>query len=264
MTDNTFDVDPDEFKSFEGLLHAGADVAGGVIGSAIGFVAGNLPGAMAGGAAGPLIARSVLSVGADFHRRFLSPREQLRVGGVLALAVNKTSENIMRGKEQNSRLVGAETKPDSAKELYEALVLAVQRDPQEKKLSFYANLLGNLPFEKEIEVGEAQQLIRLAQELTYRQLCLLAVFADGAKFRLRDAHYIEYPAMSQSLLSVLLDVYELWTRQIVGSGTLVLTTYDLIQPARIEVHGVGGRLSRLMELRNIEPADLEEVAQFLR
>jgi len=45
----------------------------------------------------------------------------------------------------------------------------------------------------------------------------------------------------------LLDVYELWTRQIIGSGTLVLTTYDLIDPARIELHGTGGRLYHLME-----------------
>jgi len=259
-----FDTDPEEFRSFEELLRAGTDIAGGAIGGAIGFVGGGLPGAVAGGAAGPLFARTFLSVGKDFHRRFLSPREQTRVGAVLALAVNKTSENIMRGKEQNPKLAAAGTKRDSAKELCEALVLAVQRDPEEKKLKFYANLLGNLPFEKEIDAGEAHQLTRLAQGLTYRQLCLLAVFAEAGRFRLRDSHYIGYAAMTQSLLSVLLDVYELWTRQIVGSGTLVLTTYDHIHPARIEVHGVGGRLYRLMELRDIMPTDLEEAAQFLR
>ncbi|MFZ0770063.1 MAG: hypothetical protein WCA49_25155 [Candidatus Sulfotelmatobacter sp.] len=264
MTDKTLDIDPNEFSSFEELLRWGADIAGGAIGGAIGLVGGNLPGAIAGGAAGPLIARSLLRVGLDFHRRYLSPREQVRVGAVLALAVNKTSENMMRGKEQNPRLAGTEAKRDSAKELCEALVLAVQRDPQEKKLNLYANLLGNLPFEEEIDVGEAHQLTRIAQELTYRQLCLVAVFADG-KFNLRDGQYADYAAMTPSLLSVLVDVCELWREQIVVlRGSRVYITYDLIIPARVQVYGIGGRLYRLMELSTIDSNDLEEVAQFLR
>ncbi len=264
MTDSMFDLYPEDSGLFENLVRAGSDIAGAAAGSAIGFVTASLPGAVAGAAAGPVITRGLLRLAAEFQQRVLSPRERVRVGAVFAMAVEKTRQNVMLGRQRNPALFGTEEQRSSATEICEALILSVQRDPQEKKVSLYANLIGNLPFEEQIDAGEAHQLTRFAQELTYRQLCLLAIFADPRRFQLRNRHHVGYPAMTPSLTSVLLDIYELWTKQIVQSGGLVLATYDLINPARIEVYGVGGRLYRLMELSLIDALDLEEVAQFLR
>jgi hypothetical protein len=250
-------------RTAESLIQTGCEMFGSTGGALIGLAIAGPAGAIAGAASAPLITR-LMGIGGEFAQRLLGKREQGRLGAALEYAVEKTRENIEAGKETNPALVGENVQLASSDEILESALTAAQRDPQEKKLRYYGNLIGNLPFEKNLDASEAFQLTRLAQELTYRQLCLLAIFAESRKFSLRNGQYVGYPAMTDSLMSVLLDIYELWSRQIVGSDTLVLVTYDLINPARIVLHGISGRLYRLMELNSIPPADLEEVAQFLR
>ena len=60
-----------------------------------------------------------------------------------------------------------------ADEIAEAVLIAAQREHEEQKLPYIANLLAFVAFESRIDRGMANYLIKLASFLTYRQLCIL-------------------------------------------------------------------------------------------
>src|ERR1051326_659774 len=64
----------------------------------------------------------------------------------------------------------------TAEEIAEAVLVAAERDHEERKLRYYGNLLANLAFSDGIDRAEANLLTRLAQGLSYAQLCLLSIF----------------------------------------------------------------------------------------
>ena len=135
MSKDLFDLDPEESSGFRELLQAGSDIAGAAAGGALGFVTASLPGAVIGAGSGPLITRGLMRLGLEMRRGVLGPRELQRTGAVLALALQKTQENLDRGKTENQSFMGVQGRPGSASEVYEALVLAVQRTLQRRRQS---------------------------------------------------------------------------------------------------------------------------------
>jgi hypothetical protein len=76
----------------------------------------------------------------------------------------------------------------------EAVLIAAQLEPQEKKLIYHANVLANLAFTTSVDRAQAYMLIRLAGKLSYRQVCMIAIFAktrlqaQGQLLRQLSAH----------------------------------------------------------------------------
>ena len=62
------------------MIDSGADIAGGAIGRAPGFLAASPVGAVAASAGGVAVAAALKKVGDEVSKRFLNPREQVRVG----------------------------------------------------------------------------------------------------------------------------------------------------------------------------------------
>lgn len=134
---------------------------------------------------------------------------------VLALADQRVRERLERGDtlrddgffeaQPGDRSAGAES--------VEGVLLATQRDHEEKKLPFYANLLANLAFDTTYDRAEANLLIRLGRELSYRQLLLLSLWGGR---RLDNAHrtedYREERNFSQPLIGTLQEAYDLYLR----------------------------------------------------
>ena len=75
-------------SNFRALIDSGADIAGGAIGRALGF--------LAAGAGGVAVAAALKKVGDEVSKRFLNPREQVRVGetwrGPKTLAGRRSTE----------------------------------------------------------------------------------------------------------------------------------------------------------------------------
>jgi hypothetical protein len=68
----------------------------------------------------------------------------------------------------------AHTDRSSAEELLEGVILAAQRESQERKVRFYGYLYSNLVFDPTVDRAHGNYLIRLLDRLSYRQVCLLA------------------------------------------------------------------------------------------
>jgi hypothetical protein len=150
---------------------------------AVGGVAGAATGEPAGAALGvgaPIVIRGLTWAVGEFRQRVLGQREAYRVATVAKLARSKYEENINKGKELRDDdffLKDEATGRTSADEIIEGTLLAAQREHEERKIPYYANLVANLPFERVIDRYGGNFLLRTAQDLSYRQLCLLALVA---------------------------------------------------------------------------------------
>ena len=177
------------------LLGAGSEISGGVAGAAIGLMIAGPTGGLVGGGSGPGITYALKKLGNEVHRRFLAPREQQRIGGVIAFGVNRVKEKLDAGEKVRTddffaSKVGSRS---DAEEVYEGIILAAQHDHEEKKLRFMGNLMASLAFRPDIDGGYANYLVRLAEGLSHRQLGLILLVCLRDKSVLRQSDYRTEP-----------------------------------------------------------------------
>ncbi len=164
-----------------GLLEAGAQFQGAAAGAAIGTIGGP-PGIVLGAAAGIVVER----VGREVAERVLSRRQAQRVGKVLldieadARARNGAGE---RPREDGFFDVHDDGRRPDAEELLEGILLRAANAYEERKVPLLANLYGGIAHDESIAPDDAQFLVRTVDDLTYRQLVALGVFAN------HDAHF---------------------------------------------------------------------------
>jgi hypothetical protein len=166
--------DPHKQSSIKTELSA--DVASALIGAGVGTLAGPA-GTYVGAIAAPLVRHALVRLVYEIQRRQLGPREEHRVATALTVAAEHIQARLDQGAQPRDDGF-FEPGPDdrsAAEEIAEAVVRSARDDPQEKKLPYYGRLLANLAFDTTIDSATAHMLIRKADGLTYRQLCLLAI-----------------------------------------------------------------------------------------
>ena len=258
VDDQTPEEEPKRRRTLRSLITGGAEIAGGAVGGALGFLAAGPAGAAAFSAGGTLAAMALSHVGEDIADRFLGPREKVRVGGVLALSAAKISERIEAG-EQIRDDGFFDSKPDGrpdAEEVAENILLKAQREAEEKKLPFMANLLSNVAFDTAISGQLAHQIVKAAEALTYRQLCLLLLFSSNATAHLRNADYRGVQSFPLELLQVLYECHDLYNRGLVSIGGEAAFGPTDMKPAVMRTQGLGAFIFNLMGLAQIPPDDL--------
>jgi hypothetical protein len=252
------------------LIEIGSDIAGGTAGAALGFFTAGPAGAVLGGATAPLLVHTFRKMASEIRHRYLGVREEVRIGATIAFAARKIQENIANG--QQIRQDGFfETQPGeraAAEEVLEALLLVAQREHQEKKLPFYGNLLANIAFHHEIDRAYANLLIRLGDQISYRQMCLLVLFASQRKdgYHLRQEDY-RSASTTADTIALLQEIYELYSQGMLNASGEALLGIGDVKPAKMKVQGTGAMLCNLMELWRIESLreeDLIETAILLR
>ena len=248
------------------LLNAGVEISGAGTGALVGGAVSGLPGAIAGA-----VVPSIVSLAADFVERSLSPREKARIGALMHYALLKMRQNAKSKKPLRDDDFFTDNPRSRAafKEVLEAVIRSAQRDPQEKKLKFYGNLLGNIPYEYALDRSMANLFVRTAEELSYRQLCLLALFGTMVRngFSLRSDDYHREDTFTGTLLGVLQETFELYHRGLLTSDPQSMTDVVLqpidIRPARTHVEVHGWWLCSLMELEEVERLDVAEIVDLL-
>ena len=177
MDDPTTGTTQPEGGPYRRLVEAGADITGNLAGSALGFLVAGPVGALAGAAASPVV-KHLLAVASDVIHRHVSTRETKRIGATLTFAAAKIRERLDSGQRPREDGFFADDGQQraAAEEIAEGVVIAAQREHEEKKLRFYGNLLANLAFVSDIDRPYSHFLLKSAEALSYRQLCLLALF----------------------------------------------------------------------------------------
>ncbi len=172
------------------LVEAGTDLAGRVPGAVIGFVLGGPVGGAIGAGAGYLINTSLKNVGADIELRMLGPREHMRIGAAWSYAAQRVYQLLMVDRE-DPRDDGFFEATDRGSrspcdELVEGVLLAAAKEYEERKVPYLGYMVGNIAFTAGIDRALAARLIREAEELTYRQLCILSLIAQKDDYEWPD------------------------------------------------------------------------------
>jgi hypothetical protein len=216
---------------------------------------------------GALAAAGAAAVVGDVAKRFLSPREEDRVEEVVRLAGQKMAE--IEGEGGGHR---ADLGPGLLDELLEGTLLAAKDTYEKKKLPLIANLLGRAPFTN-TPIPNLVGTLHLAEQLTYRQLCILAVVWPYDPWNgppltnrpLNDVFAIR--PLTEDIQGPVFDLIFLYERQLVmplrggqliagvGPGDLTPAELRLTYPALLLFNG--------MELAGIPAEDREEILRVL-
>lgn len=274
-------------ESIHNLIILGGEILGDVIGSitesststSIGTITGasigGPVGALVGAVAGKAIGVSLSKVGEEVKERMLSNRESEKIGTTVYYATMKIKNNLDNGKKLRCNDFFEEniTNRSDADEIVEGVLFCAQREHEEKKLKYYGNLLANIAFTDTITKEQANQLISLSNNMSYRQMKLLKIFKRSEKEQsntfLRNESYINNNSEidTDELASILQDILDLFNKSIIGVenlGGMLVTNLASIIPSDMRVKWMGEVLYNLMELDDIDDKELEELIDMLK
>lgn len=261
MSENRKDND-DKLRS---MINGSGDIAGAAIGGALGFIAAGPLGAGAGGAAGTLAAQMIKKIGNEATNKLLSSREQVRVGGAIAIAAAHIRSRVDRGERLRSDgyFESATNGRTDAEEISEKVLLITQKEAEEKKVPYMAFLIGNIAFDSSISAQLGHQIIKAAESMTYRQLCILklAVFKDD--YKLRQSDYRGVGSFQKSLYEILYECLDLYHRGFVNFGGEVAFGPTDVKPGSMTLQAVGADIFQQMGLSTIPSADVQRIADRL-
>lgn len=260
--------DATETGRIAGLIGAGAEIAGGAVGGTLGYFATGPVGAMLLGAGGAAAANILRQVGQEVSNRFLSPRELVRVGSVWGIAVAEIQRRLECGESLRSDgfFEGNLSERAPADEVIEHIMLKSQKDPEEKKLLHMGYLLSNIAFDNSVGPALANQVIKIFDGLTYRQLCILKIASKPASYHLRGGNYEDDDRRSvidRNLQGVLLECLSLNRIGIVRLGSQVGPDYYHVVPAEIALIGLGVDVVSLLSIERIPDDDVKEIVDIL-
>ncbi len=262
-------TDEDKVRS---LISMGSDITGAAAGGIIGFLTGGPAGAAVGGPLGVLIRRAL----SDITNRVLSTREKIRVGATAQFAITKIKERLNSGDKLRSDGFFEEKQKgrSDAEEIFEGVLLKAKNEHEEKKTRIIGNIFVNTAFSGDFSAGEANHLLRIAENLTYRQMCILSLIKRKNKIKgikLREEEYgyeLDYERMSKETISSLQEAFDmssagLITRKSQSEDIIVMTEWNDIAPNWLELTQMGESYYQVMGLDDIPEEDTLEVARHL-
>ncbi len=252
------------------LITAGTELLGGsaagAASAAMGFLVAGPAGAAVGGTAAAAISMAWRQLGSEIAARLLSPREEARVGFVLAHAAAEIQERIKIGEtlRDDGFFDPQKVGRSDAEEVAESVLLTSQREPEEKKLPYMAHLLANLAFDSTIGVHMAHQVTNAAEQLTYRQLCILRLATVKHRFALRDTDYRDQPSFSRPLYQILYECLHLYNDGYISFGGEVALGLTDTVPGNMDVQGLGVDIFNLMRLYTIPESEIAPIVAVLK
>ena len=173
-----------------------------------------LIGGAAGGAASAVVGMTLQGLGYELSSRVLGPREEARIGTVFTLAAAEIHERCNNGEKvrEDGFFTPNEDGRSDAEEVWENVLLKSQREAEEKKLPYMAHLMANIAFDDTISAEMTHQLIKLAEDLTYRQLCILQLSVVKDRFNLRKGNYFDTEDFPIELRQILYEYHVLHSR----------------------------------------------------
>lgn len=158
--------------------------------------------------------------------------------------------NLQDGQKEYSR----------AEEVIEAVFKAAINDAQTVKSKLYGTLIGNLAYQSRYDDTQAFLLLKTAEQLSYYELCLIAVLS---KYRAKNFSKIEQKAYESEdsditeLFIAMVHIQNLGLFKRVRPFSLGLIIENL------ELSFVGRDLCHLLELETLEKADQDKIENLL-
>ena len=259
------------------LINYGTEIlgsgAGAAASAALGLLIGGPGGAVIGGIVGKGFEIGLSKVGQEISERHLGTREKIRVGAALTIAAQEIRQRLESGEtlREDGFFDEKQSGRSDAEEVAEHVLLKAQREPEEKKIQYMGYLLASISFDSQISVHMAHQLTKAAEQLTYRQLCILKLCAVKDNFELRDNNYRERESFENDLYDVLYECSDLYNKEYIhfGLDTItfepnVLSKLRSVKPSGMAFQRIGDYLYNLMKLCLIPDEDIAPIAAQLK
>lgn len=257
--------DDERVDALRQFLETSSAILGGLAGGAVGRLIGT-GGDYLGAVGAPAMSHALNRTAVDFLHRHLSDREKARTAAVLVLTGERIKAKLAQGYELRADdfFVAQFVGRIIADEIAEGVLLAAQREHEERKLRFLADLLTNIAFRPDIDRAQANLLIRRSEGLSYRQLSLIAVLANRERLGLPEPDaVIERGDISQDTSALLHESHRLATGDLLVSEHAWMFGGGTMHPARFTLSRIGTLLYELMELREIGDDELSELVRLL-
>ncbi len=249
-----------EQKSIK-LIQTGAEVFGGAIGSAIGLIGGPA-GAIGGNVAGIIIAKGLN----ELANRYLSNREQARTGAAASYTIFGVQKKLDEGltPRQDGFFDSTDTKRSKAEELFEGILLKCKNEFEEKKIAYISNIYQNVAFDNTINPFNANQILYAAQQMTYRQISILALIGVNINnhLTLRDQDYRDdYDNVSTDLEFILQDFVYLEKQGLIvrGDHTAIIDASDVV-PGKMKLSLIGYDFYKILSLSVMKFSEMDFLA----
>jgi hypothetical protein len=256
-------------KTIDGVSTEAANAA---ISSSVGLCVGVPLGPIVGGAAGAIsskLFREIISrVNGDFKTRFLSEWERERINKTAEAVIARIQLNFSQGFQfRNDEFFSEESLPDrsTAYEIFEGTYIAAKNEHEEKKLKYYGNLIANIAFRPEIDRYHANYLLRIVERLSYRQICILALFNRKSSYHISSNRELE-KILNQNEKVIFREIAEMKILNLLTSTNEYLMGSSIggnITPATTELSETGKIMNRLMNLDEIEKSEVDRLAGIL-
>jgi len=259
------------------LESAAAKFGGAVVKEAIKL----LPGGYIAIAGAEIAGIAIESTLEEVANRDLSSREKIRVAVSASTVITKIAKKIEQGeilRDDNEFFTSDGMNNSSAQEIFEGVLLKCKQEHEERKIKFISNIMANIAFEKEVGVYEANQMIKIADTLTYRQLTMISIIIMNENERLNLLSELivgpEYWEVSyrQELLDlirlgivqqVFVDFEEIILtpeyiqERVMTNDFGVVSSWDQIIPEALVLTAFGTILYEYMGLEELPEVDLE-------
>ena len=249
------------------ILKKGSEITGGAIGGAIGLIGGPA-GAIAGGGLGVLLAQLLKEV----IERSFSDRQQVRIAATSIYLFDGISKKLKEGKMiRDDGFFDRETfERSKAEELFEGTLLKCSDQYQEKKIKFITKIFEKTIFDTNISSESANQLLVIADSLTYRKLCIISFYGRRnndyiGEVLMKDV-YSWYPNINFSTNEKLLlqDLYELINLDVLDKENLLMVSNKDIRPDKLKLTEIGMSLFDIMDLIEVERDDILPIIEELK
>ncbi|GAA4444124.1 hypothetical protein GCM10023091_33810 [Ravibacter arvi] len=280
----------------EYFVARGAEIAGTASTGLLSGIVDGAPGIFLGAIHGTLITEVFKKVGKELRSRAVGDREMMRAGAAFTFALEKISSKIEAGEQVRSDdfFEDLEYSRSASTEILEAILQFSQNEYEEMKVRHLGYLLGSIYFDTSIDRGRANFLVRLAERLSFRQLCLIQIFSNTEKYQLFEKyvppvindwfqgrylqtinpHNLIYPSKSYAMYSVLSDRKMLLIHkpdlEIEINELKSLSVIDDEHPhspvgySSVKLSSIGSWLNTTMYLDQIEGEELEKISSLLR
>lgn len=237
-------------KVYDTATEISGTAASAGAGAAIGTLVAGPAGTVVGAIAGSVIEKVIVAGGKEIKEKVLSKNENRKIKTVFDLAKIKIAANIESGKKLREDVFFSDKDSRSAAdEILEGTLFAAQRENEELKLPYLANLYSNINFDYTISRSMANQLIKIASEISFRQIMILSVIGkcnqniyDLPLRKVEFRGFTDYESMS-----IAAEIFDLYRMSLLISNTAILDSARFI-PSTLFLNGMGELLFKHMEL----------------
>ena len=208
-----------------------------------------------GASAEVLITKFFTILSNEISQRNLSHWESQKIKKVYDASLIKIQENCRNGKQlrDDNFFSEEEDNRSSAEEIFEGILLSSQHENEEKKLKYLSNMYANIVFDCKIDRYMANHLIKVASDLTYRQLLIILVLMRYQSGFLTEParRNTEYGTINgYRNISLASEIFDLYRKNILFSCTSISDAAG-INPSLLKVKGIGELMYKLMDMNEV-------------